>query len=256
MSTWIFDRNTVKTILALTAIAGLTACGSSRFGSNAPRVAKVQKSTIEVAGTSIDIAGPPGFCMDQSASQVEYDTAFVLLGNCAVVSPKAGGGQPKVKALLTASVSGAGDSFSGEPETFAAMDRFFRSETGRTALSRSSDPGTVQILDSFENDGAFFIRASDASPGIVPDASPDYWRSYFAVNNLLVSVSVIGFTTSPLSPSVGLDTVRDFTKAMQGQPLGTSVQPAAVLPTVTPARVEPKPGPTLRRVGILRRLLG
>jgi hypothetical protein len=32
------------------------------------------------------ITGPRGFCVDESATRAENDTAFVLLGNCAAIS--------------------------------------------------------------------------------------------------------------------------------------------------------------------------
>ena len=259
MSSWIFDPRRIKTILALLVVTGLAACGGRGLGTIAAKPSPT--STIQVAGKSLVIAGPPGFCMDKTASQIDFDTAFVLLGNCAVVAPGTNSGQPKIKALLTASVSGAGGGISGITNSAKDMDRFFRSETGRTALSRVSDPGTVTILDSFENDGAYYLRATDTSPGIVPDASDEYWRAYFDLNGQLVSLSAIGFNDKPLSAATGLDTVRDFTGAMRrgngvaplvvDEPVQTTVQP-----TVQPTIRRPPPKGGLRGIGILRRLFG
>jgi len=263
MSIWISDPKRIKVILICLAVMGLSACGGRNAYTSA---AKTQKSTIQVGGQTMVIAGPPGFCVDQSVSQIDATSAFVLLGNCGVVAPKSRGPSPKIKALLTATVSPSPTRTDPVAQSAEAMDRFFRSEDGRTALSRSSDPGTVNILDTFENDGAYFLRVTDSSPGIVPNASPDYWRSYFGLKGQIVSVSVIGFQSKPLAPATGLDTVREFTRTLRANnsaaaPVGTTIPPTVSVrkpspPRIAPATTRSKPGRILKRVGILRRLLG
>jgi hypothetical protein len=220
MSTWTFDRRLIKTIIGLLLAASLTACGSSRLG-KVTRSAPAQRSAIEIGGKKVTIKGPPGFCIDNQISQFSDDLAFILLGNCRVISPSAFGPSPKVKALLTASISGSG----GDPDagsgsiagSLNSLDQFFRSETGRTALSRASDPGTVQVLETFQQDNTFFLRARDTSPGIVPGASDDYWRAYFDLQDQIVSVSVIGFQSDPISPDTGLATLREFARLIKDQ---------------------------------------
>lgn len=220
MSIWIFDRPSIKTIAVLLIATSLVACGSSRF--NKPRDG-VQKSSgtsnlVSVAGKNVVIEGPEGFCIDRETSQIGGDTAFVLLANCQVVSPGFLAKRPSVKALLTASVSG-GEAASGGriSESMNSMDRFFRSETGRTALSRDSDPAKVEVLETFQQDDMFFLRARDTSTGIVPDAATDYWRAYFDLDEQIVSVSVIGFQSDPISADVGLDTVETFARKIRSQ---------------------------------------
>lgn len=258
MSIWIFDPFRVKPIFGLIIIAtSLAACGSRNF----PSTEKAQGTTITVGGKNVVIAGPTGFCMDRSVSQIREDSAFVLLGNCAVVAPKSRSPQPKVKALLTATVA---QNLQGTvADTATEMDMFFRSEDGRTALSRSSDPETVRILDSFETSGTYFLRSTDSSPGIVPDTANDNWRGYFDVNGQLVSVSVIGFNSDPISPDAGLETVRAFARAMQAGNNATAArtptQPVIAPQTTSePVREKSKPstGNRLNRVGILRRIFG
>jgi len=111
------------------------------------------------------------------------------------------------------------------------------------------------------------MRARDTSPGIVPEASDDYWRSYFDLNGQLMAVSVIGFKTSPLSAKSGLDTIRSFTKAIRfanadnSQAFAKKVKderpaPAVAPRAITPRAVTPRSNGNLRGVGILRRLLG
>jgi len=220
----------------LIALTGLSACAASRLGRAPSGAAATRVSTVNVGGKSVTIEGPRGFCVDSKFSQTGGDTAFVLLGNCRVVSPRSRGASPKVKALLTASVSGNGAKSGGVANISENLDRFFRSDTGRTALSRSSDPGTVQVLDTFQKDGAFYLRARDTSKGIVPGASQDYWRSYFSLDGQIFSVSVIGFRSDPLPPEKGLAIAREFTGLIR-QRNGGRVTPVAT-PVIAPVVAE------------------
>jgi hypothetical protein len=258
MSIWIFDRLSTKTIALILCAASLSACGSSRLGTvtRAPS----PRNTIEVSGQSLNIKGPQGFCIDRETSQFSDDLAFVLLGSCKVVSPSAFAPSPKVKALLTASVSAAknGSSIAG---SLNSMDRFFRSETGRAALSRDADPATVNVLETFQQDETFFIRATDSSQGVVPGAANDYWRAYFDVNNQIVSVSVIGFQTDPISPDTGLTTLREFANLIKDQN-GIATAPVQTAVVEEPETAEPtkekkilKKGSTFWTLGLLRKLI-
>lgn len=263
MSIWISDAGLRPFIFGVLLLAGLTACAPARLGRSGP--APTQKTTIQVSSKNLTIQGPPGFCVDNSITEVQADNAFVLLGSCAVVSPTSRAPEPDVRALLTASVSGAGQGQSSIRASVATMDRFFRSEDGRTALSRNSDPGTVQVLDTFHKDGMFFIRASDSSQGLVPGASDDYWRAYFDLNDQIVSVSVIGFKSAPLNPDQGLLTLRQFAQTiLTSNGVGPDPLPLAEIeeeePVQTAASQPPRrkirPNDTLMNVGILRRIFG
>ncbi len=269
MSTWIFDRRLIKTIIGLLLVASLTACGASRLG-KVTRSAPAQRSAIEVSGKKITIKGPTGFCIDNQISQFSEDLAFILLGSCKVISPSAFSPSPKVKALLTASISGSDSSSGSIAGSLNSMDRFFRSETGRTALSRASDPGTVQVLETFQQDNTFFLRARDTSPGIVPGASDDYWRAYFDLQEQIVSVSVIGFQSDPISPDTGLATLREFAHLIKDQN-GVASTPVQTARTDDPEESEepeedeePKPrkkkkirdpARTFWTLGLIRKLL-
>jgi len=261
--------------MALAIAVSLSACGASRFraASTSPspspsttRPTAPHISTIDVAGRSLIIDGPQGFCVDRQNSQTGGDTAFVLLGNCAVVSPHTRAETPEIKALLTASVSNTDQTGGLVARSSVDMDRFFRSETGRTALSRVSDPGTVSVLDTFQQNNTFYVRARDTSPGIVPDAADDYWRAYFDLDGQLVSVSVIGFQADPLTPEKGLSTAQEFAGLIKQRnggsisqliPVATEIVPPQQTATETQIqpRVVPKPPSSrLSGVGLLRKL--
>ncbi len=265
MSTWIFDSRRINSIALLLVAASLAGCTNARLGSSTGGTTS-KSTTIKVASQQVVIQGPAGFCVDRETSQIGGDTAFVLLGNCRVVAPSARAAEPKVKALLTASIAGAREGVASVSDSVGGMDRFFRSETGRAALSRESAAATVEVLETFENDRAFFLRARDTSPGIVPGAADDYWRSYFDLNGQIVSVSVIGFEQDPISAATGLDTVREFTHLIR-ESNGVASIPVSVAeaepqsePIHTAATTQPRrkanPVRTLWTLGLLRRLLG
>lgn len=267
MSTWTFDRPLIKTIAVLLVATSVASCGSSRLG--APRDGVTTRANnsnlVSVAGKNVVIEGPEGFCIDHETSQVGGDTAFVLLGNCQVVAPRFGAKRPEVKALLTASVSG-GEAASGGriSDSLTGMDTFFRSETGRTALSRESDPESVEVLETFQQDDMFFLRARDTSAGVVPNATDDYWRAYFDLDEQIVSVSVIGFQTDPISADQGLTTVEAFARTIRAKngvtnavPIIEPLEKQRYEPEEEPletATAEKRPKGKLHSYGLLRRL--
>jgi len=270
MSTWRSKPFRIRSIVALSIIVGLSACAGPRFskgrqvGVDRSRHAASSVATIAVADRNIVIEGPSGFCVDRKSSQIGGDVAFILLGNCRVVAPSSREQEPDIKALLTASVSSTSDGSLTIAESVNDMDRFFRSENGRTALSRDSNPASVKILETFQKNDTFYLRASDTSSGIVPGAADDYWRSYFDLDGQIVSVSVIGFKDKPLSAQKSLQTAQKFTQLIRERngnvqpPLEvTQSEPAQAITPVAqkPARHATNPIRVLWTVGLLRRLV-
>ena len=256
----------------------LSACGGSRFGDGKPssrfQGTSRASSTVTVSGRDIVIEGPRGFCVDRDSTEIAGDSAFVLLASCRAVNGFAGGSAPSVQALLTASIAAPDPNGATVAGGVQQMEQFFRSENGRTALSRDADPGTVEVMETFHQDGIYYLRARDTSQGVVPGASHDYWRAYFDLQDQIVSVSVIGFESAPLSPSVGLSTTQEFARLIRSRngpgraPLEdveeetlpednateeestTEDQPA----TRTPLFKRKKRDSGLRSIGILRRI--
>lgn len=265
----------MRPAIMLLLVAGLAACGgNSRLGGEggartgrgfSSLLTTPRDETIQVGGRDVIIAAPRGFCIDREVSQIGGDTAFVLLGSCQAVSGSRRGAAPPYKALLTASVSAATEN--GQvADSLNGMDRFFRSETGLTALSRDADPTRVEVLETFQQDDMFFLRARDTSTGVVPGAASDYWRAYFDLPGQIVSVSVIGFADDPLAPEKGLEIVREFAGMIRQRNGGADMlaPPPDDTPYEPPAeRVrEPEPEPIVRErrrpslqgIGLLRRI--
>ena len=160
---------------------------------------------VLVADDTVVVAGPPGYCIDPSASKMKgRDGAFVLLGSCASISQDAGKPSPSSPGILTVTVSrNATDSAALEAslEEFAA---FFETEAGRATLSRTGQAQTVKVDDIRMEDRVLIIHATDTSP-VIDGVAPDVWRALFGVNDRLLSASVSGFVAQPLSNEDGFN---------------------------------------------------
>ena len=184
-------------------------------------VSRAAPERILVADDSVVVAGPPGYCIDRTASRETAGSAFVLLGSCASLSGGAEAPAPRVPGLLTVAVSG--DVGDGAP--LDSLGPFFRSEPGRAVLSRTGDPDSVRILDIRPQDGALFIHARDTASGPLPQIADEYWRAFLDVNGRLVTVSVTGFDARPMSKDTGLATLEALADRLRLENGGTA--PAA-----------------------------
>ena len=198
-------RNTSIRISRLTiasaAVAALGACSLDL------PVARAALESVAVAGSSVIVAGPPGYCVDRSATRETAQGAFVLLGSCASLSGDATRPAPRVPGLLTVSVSGVPGDGAVLAAPFARLDAFLRSGPGRRALSRSSDPSTVEIIDIHRSDGALIIHARDSGVSEIVGIEDEFWRALLDVNGRIVTLSVTGFEARPMPPDAGRATI-------------------------------------------------
>jgi len=251
MSTWTSKANAAA--LFLTAL--LTACGG--VGPLRPQGPPPMRQ-IAVTSDEVIVTGPRGFCVDPTSTEERADTAFVLLGNCAVISDRRGEAQPQVQAVLTASVSEAGLGQSLR-ESIPELDRFFRSQEGRQLLSRGGDPGSVEIIDSFFQGDVYYLHARDTSAGEIDDVSEVYWRSYLDVGPRIATLTVLETEAETDGSEHGLAALQSFTNAMiaanaERDPAPVSaVRPVA--PAAQPAAAPPSADGTLWNVGLFRRIM-
>lgn len=209
MSIWTF-RAATPLALSLSILSGcLDAPG---FGATAPQ-------TVAVAQSSVVIGGPKGYCIDRSASRLNGDSAFVLLGSCAAITRKATVGGVARPAVLTASVTrepGDGPGLLADP---AALKRYVASPAGRAALARDTSPDSVRILGTIGENGAFLIHLRDSSQAEIPGMEQTYWRGLTELNGRLVAVSVLGFADRPLNRTDGLALLRAFLARIRAETL-------------------------------------
>lgn len=195
MSTWI-SRGTVL---------GLVACALASCASLIPGRAV---ESVPVAGGAVVVAGPPGYCVDSSASRPGGSRAFVLLGSCASISGDPEAPAPTVPAVLTASVVQAPPG--GMADALDELEAFFETEEGRAALARDGQASSVEVLGRERRGDALYLRVRDASAESMPGTAETYWRGLFGLNGQLVTLAVISFSAQPLSRPAGLATLEAF----------------------------------------------
>lgn len=207
-----------------------------------------------VTSDAVVVTGPHGFCVDETATRTEGDTAFVLLGNCAAISNAPRADQPAVPVVLTAAISDASDAGSIR-ESIADLDSYFRSEAGRALLSRTQEASTVSVLDSRTEGETFLLHASDVSAGALEGVQTDYWRAYFDLGSRIATLSVYALQERGVTQDQTLAVLREFAATMRAANLGggggTADAQTAAAPGTTVAAAPQGP---LFNVGFFRRI--
>ncbi|MCU4652370.1 hypothetical protein N8I71_05980 [Roseibacterium sp. SDUM158016] len=242
MSTRISDGLRIGAALALLSL--LPGCIGGGGGTGGAPAEAVVTSDLVV------IAGPPGFCVDESATRADGDTAFVLLGNCAAISNSRRAAQPAVPVVLTAAISDASDEGSIS-ESLSDLDAYFRSEEGLALLSRTQDAGTVTVLETATEGDVFLLHASDTSGGAVEGVGDDYWRAYFDIDRRIATLSVLALEDRGVSREDSLSALRQFARTVMAANAAT---PEAVAGMPAQTAEAPPPQGGLFNVGLFRRI--
>lgn len=197
MSTW-----TSRTGLLLAAGLGLAACDGGDIVGMGLGLSRSAPQAIAVAGDSVVVAGPPGYCVDRAASR-DGQKAFVLLGSCASLTRSADSPSPAEPGIVTVVVSSDPAAYIDVDSSLPALTAFMKSDQGKAVLSRSGRSADVEVLGTRSQEGVLFLRLRDRSGGPLAGAAPDYWRAILDVNDKLVTISVLGFDDSPMSEAAG-----------------------------------------------------
>jgi hypothetical protein len=187
MSTWIFEPRRALLVAPLLLAACLAGFGLSR---QAPEVARV-------AGDTVAIAGPAGYCVDPVGTRETSNGAFVLLGSCAALNGP-GAPHPGRLAVLTASVAAQ----PGEPAVAELVDELaavFTTEAGLAMLSRSGEADSVTLLETEPRDGVLYLRLRDTSGFDGPPVAEEYWRAILDAGGRMVMLSVIPLVEPQMS---------------------------------------------------------
>lgn len=212
MSTW---TSKALQAAALLALAACRVPGGGEGFAFASRFTGPPPARMAVAGGSVIVAGPRGFCIDREASRDAIGTsALTVLSACREL----GGGMfapaPEHPAVLTAAVAPEGrliDVAAAE----AGLTAYFASPRGRAMLSRSGQAETVELRESFAEDGAYFLHLTDRAPFSWGATQPDYWRALLQVGGRMVTVAVLALPGRPLERDKGLALLRDFIAALR-----------------------------------------
>lgn len=188
MRLWNLSQSGIALCLAL-MLSGCLPDGAPQTGGTAARAATV-------AGGSVVLAGPQGYCIDRSAIRERAGTAVAIFGTCAALARAAGMTQPSRPAILTASVAPMPtENFS---ESFPQLASFFQSAPGRAALSRSGQAATVTVRQIVSRRDVLLLQLADSAASDGLRVEPSYWRAVFAVRGHMVSLSVMGLQSGPV----------------------------------------------------------
>lgn len=214
----------IKAIAGLACVVGLAACDGAptTMGFLDPTVMRddgppeVRKAVL---AESVVITAPDRYCVDAGSRRNEVGAAFVVLAPCAGLKVP-GVDWPKTVALIT--VSATRDSLPAA--STADLEAFLTSPDGRRLLT-SDGAGTVDILQTASQRGAFFVRVAEArAPVAALEAT--YWRGFVAAGGRLVSVTVRGYDAEPLDASTGFNLIQNFaTRIRTDSQGGTSQAP-------------------------------
>lgn len=238
MSTWIF-RFAPALLLAGCVGGGLSLGGG--------------EPAVSLTRDQIAVSGPRGFCVDPEATRDDGESGFAVFGNCAAVSGSRLSRQPQTPAVLTAAISAPSED-GGIEGALADLSGFFRSPDGARVLSRSGDPETVEVLQTFVAGEVFYLRATDVSPGVVPGVEDTYWRAYFDIGARIATLSVLAVEGEGTAEAAQLSVLESFVAATIADnpvtPLDTA-EPAPGAETDAPAE-----NPGLFNSGFFRRIVG
>lgn len=207
--------NAWRGLALLSAAVALSGClngaDAGLFASRGGGTSAQADPQVRVMSKSFVIAGPRGYCIDTGTTRDTGDSAFALLGSCAVVSGNPRDAKPKYPAMLTASVTPA-----ATPLDAAALDRmaaFFSTDAGRGTLARADGAGEVSVIDLAREEGLLLVHAKDGERA--GEVTGDYWRGIFETAGKLVTVTVSGFRANPLDEKSGAGLIRAFVSAIR-----------------------------------------
>lgn len=147
--------------------------------------------TVAVGGQTVVLGDAGGYCIKSDRSRYTSSGAFLVMAPC---DPTAPGNTARGLVLVNVLASKAlQDAVKAEQ-----MESFFKSDSGKAALSAHGRSEDIEILGTMEEDGIFVVHARDATGAVIPDTSDEIWRTFLVVSERLVSVSVINFTDAPM----------------------------------------------------------
>lgn len=206
MSTWTSRASPITALL----LAGLMLAGCfeneslsrvSRGGGDAV----AGPAAVPVLDGSVMVAGPAGYCVDDTATRESESEAFVLLVRCSATRRNS----PILSATVTALMAPG----SADPENLARLGAFLDTRGGRTQLSRRGDAGDVRIVQTRVEDGALWLRIEDDGN---PDTfEPGYWRAIMPVADRVVTLSVLSARAHPVGEERSLRALHGFVTAMR-----------------------------------------
>jgi len=184
---------TGATVLLLAAVA---AC--SPF-----RVLGPDRALVTVGENRVMVAAPEGFCVDPDSHRILGDGVFLLLTDC-VQGAATSSDAPRAAMTVHLSQDALFLPREDRLDTLERLGAFLQSKDGRQILSRDGTAVDVTTDATAIRNDALFIYVTDEGGARIPGASKSYWRGFTQVSGGLVSLTVYGFDSRPLSKNKGL----------------------------------------------------
>ncbi len=193
--------------LAALALGG---CDPQMTAGGSPTRAKVT-----VAGASVTVAAPAGFCIDKDSTRVSRDGAFVLMSDCAILGQPGGTGGPAKGALTVAVSSGPLTGEGDAAGSLADVADFAKTPEGRALLGRSGRADRVRIVTTLERNGVLYLLVEDRGSQPVAGIDRQFWRAFLEVNDRMTVLSELGFVGRDGGPQEGFAALSALARTMQ-----------------------------------------
>jgi hypothetical protein len=199
MSTW-----TSKVRLAGALAAGLALLAgcfeTEALGRAGTRANGNGPGSVGVLDGTVTVAGPDGFCVDQTATRESGGHAFVLMRRC-----RAGRGPaPVLSVTVTDLRLPEGD----RAEQLDGLAAFLATDAGRGQLSRRGRASDVAIGEIEQREGALWMFVTDT--GNPAGFEAGYWRVVMPLAGRLVTLSAMSLQETPISPADGAAAMADL----------------------------------------------
>jgi hypothetical protein len=153
---------------------------------------------LAVFDSDVVTVGPNGYCADTVASRP--DKGFAIFAPCTTLG--ASSAATALSAITTVQVGDSGSAIvQGDPAGFAAV---LSGDTGPKILARGSDATTVTINMVIQDGARVSVYFTDDAATAIEGMQNAEWRSFFDLDDRLVTVSVRGIDAAPLSERDGV----------------------------------------------------
>jgi hypothetical protein len=178
-----------KMVLALCLCTAFSGCQMASPMLGAP--SHKGQTSVRLASSNFTVTALNGFCVDEASVQDTAQAGFVLMADCAALRGRKRQVDQARSVLLTATVAAPLDA--PESVTPQALEQFFGTDQGRTALSRTGDAATVSASMEVVDDATLILYIRDSSPVNIEGLSQNDWRAFTVINDRLVTLSAAPF---------------------------------------------------------------
>jgi len=203
MSIWTSDLRSLAA-LALAALMALAGCFETDVLSRVSgRGTATGPASVGVLDGAVTVAGPEGWCIDESATRESGETAFVLFRRCR-------GGRGAVLSVTVTDMRVPAGDRTAQLDGLAA---FLATEAGRGQLSRRGRASEVTIDEIALRDGALWLHLTDIGN---PEAfEAGYWRAVMPLAGRLVTLSSMSLREAPSGREPGRTALAELIETLR-----------------------------------------